>query len=134
MRQQYPAIQSLGLQLVAVGMGDPTQAVAFKRSRNITFPLLSDTSQRVYNSYGLGAINGQRELQSGSVGAIFGEVLKGNFGGIPVGDISQLGGTFLIDQQGIARYVHRDISTSDYPSMSELIGAARKVGTSSKPS
>jgi hypothetical protein len=120
LRQQQTLFESKGVQIVAVGMGNPAQARDFKRSRNISFPLLSDTSQRSYNAYGLGRFNFAAELSGGSLGAVFQQATKGNFAGIPVGDITQLGGTFLIDQSGIAHFVHRDRTSSDFPTISTL--------------
>ncbi len=107
-------------------MGDPAQARQFRQSRNLPFPLLSDTSQRVYRQFGLGAVSPMQELASGSMASLFGQASKGNFGGIPVGDVSQLGGTFLIDQQGIARFVHRDRSTNDFADVNAIL---KVIGT-----
>jgi AhpC/TSA antioxidant enzyme len=120
LRQQQRFFESKGVQIVAVGMGAPGQAQEFKKSRNISFPLLSDTSQRSYNAYGLGRFSFAAELSGNSLGAMFQQATKGHFAGIPVGDITQLGGTFLIDQSGIARFVHRDRTTSDFPTVSSL--------------
>lgn len=127
LRQQYPKFQEMGLQVIAVGMGNPSEAAQFKRSRQLPFPLLSDTGQRVFTAYGLTHINPVQELRSNTMGALLRETMKGNLAGIPVGDITQLGGTFLVDQQGIVQYLRRDTSSSVYPSMPELLNAARQL-------
>lgn len=108
-------------------MGRPSDARAFKQSRNLPFPLLSDSSQKVYLQYGLGMVNAFQEFQSNSAGALLREASRGNFGGIPVGDVTQLGGTFLIDQQGIARFVHRDRSTSESASIGAVVKAVESL-------
>lgn len=120
LRQQQAFFESKGVQIVAVGMGAPAQARDFKQSRGFKFPLLSDTTQKSYKAFGLGAFNTAAEVSGGSLISLFGQVAKGNFGGVPVGDITQLGGTFLIDQNGIARFVHRDRTSSDFPPVSTL--------------
>lgn len=108
-------------------MGSATEAASFKRSQQIPFSLLSNTDQRVYNAYGLGDINLSQEMQTNSLGALFRETLRGNFAGMPVGSVTQLGGTFLIDREGTARYVRRDRSTSDYPRRQELLEIVKKA-------
>src|SRR5262245_39623495 len=108
-------------------MGDPTEARAFKSSQKIPFSLLSDTGQGVYRAYGLGGVNMFEEMQANTVGALFRESMRGNFAGIPVGDVSQLGGTFLIDMQGVARYVRRNKNTTEFPRSPELLRALQAV-------
>ncbi len=110
-------------------MGNPSEANSFKRSRNIPFPLLSDTGQGVYKTYGLTHINPAAELRAGSMQALFSETVHGNFAGIPVGDVTQLGGTFLVDKQGITRYAHRDRSTNGYPAMRDLLTIVKQAQT-----
>ena len=123
LRQKHEFFKSKGVQLVAVGMGNPADARSFKQSRNLPFPLLSDSPQRVYRQFGLGMASAIQEFQSNTAGALLREASRGNFAGIPVGDVTQLGGTFLIDQQGIARFVHRDRSTSEPASLPALVKA-----------
>lgn len=117
----------MGVQVVAIGMGAPGEAASFKRSRGIPFPLLSDTRQDVYKSYGLGFINPTAELQTGAFGGLMREMVRGNFAGVPIGDVTQLGGTFLVDKEGVTRYAHRDRGTSTYPTMQELVAAVKKA-------
>ena len=117
----------MGVQVVAVGMGSPGEAARFKRSRNIPFPLLSDTRQAVYDNYGLTHLNPAIELQTGAAASLMLEAIRGNFAGMPVGDITQLGGTFLVDKEGITRYAHRDRGTSTYPTIQELLTAIKQA-------
>ena len=43
--------------------------------------------------------------------------------GMPMGDPFQLAGTFVIDQEGIIRYVHHAVNSADLPPNAELIAA-----------
>lgn len=105
----------------------PEEAQLFRESRRIPFPLLSDPGQRFYRSYGLGRIKPLQEMRAGTVNDLFKELGRGNFGGVPVGEVSQLGGTFLVDTAGIARYVHRDRATNDIPALPELFKAIKAL-------
>ena len=108
-------------------MGQPDQAVRFKQSRQLPFPLLSDPTQKAYFALGLGRVNMMSEFMSGSAISALQEAAMGNVAGVPVGDITQLGGTFLIDQQGIARFVYRDPASNMYPAIKEVMAAVEKL-------
>lgn len=108
-------------------MGTPQDNRAFKQSRRLPFTMLSNLDQRAYALYGLSGINPAAELATNTIGALFRETLRGNLAGIPVGSVTQLGGTFLIDGEGIARYLRREPSTSVYPSNQEVLAAAKQV-------
>lgn len=108
-------------------MGNSAEARTFKSSQKLPFHLLSDSGQGIYRAYGLGGINVMQEMQANTAGALLRETLRGNFAGIPVGDVSQLSGTFLIDQQGMARYIRREKSTGSYPRGPELLRALQAI-------
>jgi AhpC/TSA antioxidant enzyme len=121
LRQAYPKIQAANTQVVAIGMGNPVESRSFKHRLQIPFTLLSDDRQGSYKEIELGKASGGNELRSGTMGSLFGEVLKGNFGGIPVGDITQLGGTIIVDTNGTIRYFHRAESTNDNAPVADLL-------------
>jgi hypothetical protein len=121
LRQAYPKIQAANAQVVAIGMGNPAESRSFKQRMQIPFTLLSDTRQESYAEMNLGKANGVNEMRSGIMGSLFGEVLKGNFGGIPVGEVSQLGGTAIVDTNGMIRYFHRAESTNDNAPVADLL-------------
>lgn len=117
----------MGVEVVAIGMGLPEVSRLFKERHKITFPFLSDPGQKAYQAFGLGIMNPVAELMGGSGRALLRETLAGNFVGVPVGDVTQLGGSFLVNREGKALYVRRDQTSSSFPSGQELVKIIQKI-------
>ncbi len=121
-RDEFPRFQQAGGEVAVVAMAEPEQAAAFRSSYELPFRLLADPQRQAYRAFG---------LQRGSVWTVAGPVnwvagLKSfvrHGAGIPVGDPFQLAGTFVIDREGIIRYVHHAANSADRPSNAELIAA-----------
>jgi peroxiredoxin len=114
-----------GAQVVLVGMGTPEESAAFGMKFDIPFPLISDPRRQLYQAFGLKQISAL-ELASPSV--FFKGILtmtKGHGIGIPVGDVRQLTGVFIINTGGriIYRYIAND--PSDHPEPDTLLSALK---------
>ena len=120
-----------GLAVAIVTMGKPEDAGAFCQRERLSFQCLSDPSRSAYRAYGLrrGTLNEVMgpEPMLGYMRA----AMKGNFARVPVGDIYQLGGVFLIGTDGRLHYAHYPRHAGDHPLRGEI---ARAVGRLSTPS
>jgi len=121
-RNEYPRFQQAGGEVTVVVMADPEQADAFRTSYRLPFRLLADPQCQAYQAFGLQRGNAWK-VAGPSIWAAGLKSFVRHGAGMPVGDPLQLGGTFVIDQKGIIRYLHRAASAADRPVNTELIAA-----------
>lgn len=128
LRQVYPELQALGVEIATVTMGRPDMTQEFCRQQSVPFACLADPERLVYQAYGLidsfiGATHPTTWV------AYARSVLRGNLPrpmplGTPHG---QLSGAFLIDQQGVVRFAHRNQTAADNPSNEQLLAAVHPL-------
>ncbi len=95
-------------------------STAFRCNYELPFRLLADPQRQAYRAFG---------LQRGNVWKVAGPAIWAaglksfvrHGAGMPVGDPLQLAGTFVIDREGIIRYVHHAANSADRPPNAELI-------------
>jgi peroxiredoxin len=114
-----------GAQVVLVGMGSPEESAAFEMKFNIPFPLISDPKRQLYQSFGLKKIS-TLELLSPAV-AFKGilAISKGHTVGIPIGDVRQLPGVFIINTDGRIVYSYFASDPSDHPDPDIILEALK---------
>ncbi len=126
MREDYAKFQAAGGEPVGITMGTPEQTAAFGEKLAVPFTLLADLEQVAYRAFGLG---------KGSVSQVMGPrtwlplmrgMIRGGQGK-PTGDIWQMPGTFIVDQQGIIRLAHYPALQTDRPSNDELFDLLRSI-------
>lgn len=101
-------------------MGSPEEADSFCRAERLPFRCLSDPDRSAYRAFGLRRgtaleVIGPEPLLRGLRAAA-----RGYFPRMPVGDVYQLGGVFLIDREGSVRYAHYPRTSADHPPAGEL--------------
>ena len=121
-KQQF---DQAGAQVMLVGMGYPEESAAFEMKFNIPFPLISDPKGRLYNAFGLKKVS-TLELLSPSVAfkAIM-AITKGHTVGVPIGDVHQLPGVFIINTKGLIVYSHFGSDPSDHPDPDTILEALK---------
>lgn len=125
LRQKKQHFNQAGAQVVLVSMGTPEESAAFEMKFNIPFPLISDPKRQLYQAFGLKQISGL-ELLSPSVA--FKGILamtKGHTIGMPIGDIRQLPGVFIINTDGRIVYSHFASDPSDHPDPDTILEALK---------
>jgi peroxiredoxin len=119
-KQQF---DQAGAQVMLVGMGSPEESAAFEMKFNIPFPLISDPKGQLYKAFGLKKVS-TWELLSPSV-AFKGilAITKGHSIGVPIGDVHQLPGVFIINTEGRIVYSHFGSDPSDHPDPDTILEA-----------
>ena len=113
MRGEIGDHAAIGVAIVT--MGRPAEADGFCRAAHLPYCCLSDPARASYRAYGLrrGGANdifGPTVLAAGARAA-----LRGHFVGVPVGDVYQLGGVFLVNSDGRIGYAHYPRHAGDQP-------------------
>jgi hypothetical protein len=119
-----------GVTVGIVTMGKPEEASAFCARQRLPFRCLSDPARTAYRAYGLRRGRLTEVMGPEPMLRLARAAAKGHLVGVPVGDVYQLGGVFLIGTDGHLRYVHYARHAADHPSRGEV---ARVVGRSAEP-
>ncbi len=122
------AIEAAGLQTIAVAMGEPKHNQRYCGTLAPGVTCLTDETTAPYAAYGLGRGRVFGELMSPGVMAAGARATrKGYLPGQPVGDVTILPGTFIVDRQGSVRYAYYSAHAGDHPAIEALISAAVAV-------
>ncbi len=97
------------------------EAQAFRAALKAPYPVLSDEDQRAYQMFGLGHISGPFTLSD--VGSLAGEIVRHGGAFSHTQDMSQLGGTVVVDASGVIRFIHRSQRPSDNVPAEDIIAA-----------
>lgn len=122
MREAYPKFQERGTEVAVVTMGTPEQAAEICRRHQCAFPCLSDPQAEAYSAFGLERGGVAQLVTPRTILRAISSTLKGNYGG-PMGDVFRMGGTFVIDREGVIRYRHRARDAADIAPVEEVIAA-----------
>jgi peroxiredoxin len=129
MRQEYDRYTTAGLEIIAIGMGSPRRTAAFRRELKLPFPMLSDPRRVSYRAYGLLKMSLRREASIASAMHFARNVARHGGAREPDQNMLQLGGVFVVDQQGIVRYAFRSARAHEYPTVEQLIRVAPHLPT-----
>jgi AhpC/TSA antioxidant enzyme len=119
--------QVSGVTVAVVTMGRPEEASAFCQRERLPFRCLSDPARAAYRAYGLRRGGLTEIMGPGPMLGMMRAATRGHFVGVPVGDVYQLGGVFLIGTDGRLRYLHYARHAGDHPAPGEIARAARAV-------
>ncbi len=126
--QAHQSVLDLGGQIVAICMGELARSQQFAHITNLRYPLLSDPQEVVYDQYGL--ILGEKTFKwkldalSKDAPAAASMLYKKEYGEFLLGGNKfRMGGTFIVDTAGTARYTHRDTDSTDGAPVDEVIAA-----------
>ncbi|MBF0338420.1 MAG: redoxin domain-containing protein [Nitrospirae bacterium] len=121
MHKAKQRFEDLDTRIVLAGMGTPGQAEVFRRRHDLTFTIICDPRKHLYKTYGL--------LRAGITDIVSPKVVisglkalsKGHMPGVPVGDVRQLSGVFLVGKDSVLRYAYYSWDIVDYPSTADII-------------
>jgi hypothetical protein len=124
--QQRQKLDQLNVETKVVTFDADFMAKAYVANIKMTWPLLLDPEQTLYDAYG---------MRRGSWWAIYGLpsiwnylklIFRGRLPGKPGKDWRQLGGDVLIDPNGIIRLHHISTGPHDRPSVDSILEQVEK--------
>lgn len=118
-------IREAGGDIVAIGMGTPAHAADFRRSSGIEFQLLVAPDTSVHRAAGLAGGDWMKVLGPRAWPSIVRATRKGYRAKRTGADMSQLGGTFVIDTDGAVLWEHRARHSGDNSSSADILAALR---------
>ena len=126
MRDYKAQFEDLNTQPVVVSFTGGYWADHWLKDTGIDFPLLIDEEQQFYESYGL-----ERSIwktwQPKVVYDYAKRLIKGESLKQASGDPHQMGGDFIVDQQGIVRLAYQSDDPTDRPPVDDLLTILQRL-------
>jgi len=122
----HAELQNVGLQLLAVGLGEAKHAERYCGKLAPSLTCFAATSNDPYYSWGLqqATMADMRSEGFNILKASAKAVLNGQTQGAATGDTAMLTGTFIVDQKGIIRYAYYGKYVGDDPAFDVLLEQA----------
>ncbi|CUS04758.2 conserved protein of unknown function [Candidatus Promineifilum breve] len=114
-------IEAAGLQVVAVGLGQPKHARHFGDKLAPSVACLTNEEPDLHAIYGVERANILRMIAPDALMAGAQAAGRGHTQGASTGDVQRLPGTFIVDATGIVRYAHYGKYAGDNPDLVELL-------------
>lgn len=108
-------------------MGTQEESAAFQMKFDIPFPLISDPKGQLYKAFGLKHLSALGLLSPAVTVKGLLAVSKGHGIGIPIGDVRQLPGVFIINIEGRIVYSHFSRDPSDHPAPDTILNALKTM-------
>lgn len=121
MRQQYSQIQARGAEVVAISFEPRDRLFQLTRLLQLPFPILSDPERDVYTAYGLARGSWMKIFSPKTVWTYLKHFATGHGYHYGSSDWRQLGGDFVLGEDGTVLYEHRGQTPSDRPTVASLI-------------
>lgn len=111
--------------------GTVEQGDAFFFPRWPEVPAVADPDRAFYDAFGVEHGRWRTVLGARSIVRGVHAALKGNFVGLPVGDVWRMPGAFLIDRGAIV-WAHAPSHAGDHPDLTEVALVARRLAPASR--
>lgn len=109
--------------MLAVTFEPPDRAASYLASHLLPFPLLSDPDRRLYSALSLGSGRWKDLWSPATLKSYVSGLLRGRLPAVLHGDVSQLGGDFVLDREGQVMFAHRGSTPADRPDIPRLLEA-----------
>lgn len=127
LRRQQRALDGLGAAVLVVSFEPPAQAARMATTLGLPYPVLSDPDRRGYQAFDLKQGEREKLWSWQTAGAYVKGLARGTLPRRPRGDLTQLGGDFVIDAEGRVVFAHRGETPADRPSAGDLLAAVRRA-------
>jgi peroxiredoxin len=128
--EAYEEFRAAGADVVAIFQYRAEPTYHFARKRDVPFDCLGDPEREAYHAVGLERGSTREYLGPQLVKGFVRAARKGQFGGIPKGDVTQRPGTFVVSPEGKVVYAHYNKDSADNPPIGELLDAVRAAAPS----
>ncbi len=130
MRRHEDEIEALGLRVLVVSFETPESAELYVRETGLPWPLLIDSSRRLYTAYGMGRGRWWAIWGPATWLAYLRLIARGRRPQPASGDVHQLAGDVLIDPSGTVILHHVGDGPANRPSISLLLDPVRRATVS----
>jgi peroxiredoxin len=127
LEQHRTEFENVGVNVVAVGLGEPKHAAFFGPRLAPSVTCLTSPTPESHLAFGIGRAGAESLLQPAMFSAAVRAAAGGHLQGKATGDTHVLSGTFVVDRAGIIRYAHYARFPGDDPRIEDLLRAAEAL-------
>jgi peroxiredoxin len=127
LRRAKTRFDQAGARVVLVAMGTPAESSAFTREHAVPFEMVCDPERKVYQAFDLEQMAPLGFLSPSVALKGVMAMAKGHGIGVPVGDVRQLPGVFIIDSKGTIVFSHFAADPADHPAPDEILAALAAI-------
>jgi peroxiredoxin len=127
LRRAKDRFDQASARVVLVAMGTPAESNAFAREHAVPFEMVCDPERKLYQAFDLEQIAPLGFLSPAVALKGVMAVAKGHGIGLPVGDVRQLPGVFIIDSKGTIVFSHFAADPADHPAADDILAALAAV-------
>jgi len=121
LRQRYGDIEAKGAEVVAIFFEPMDRLFQLTRQLQLPYPVLSDPERDVYAAYSLAQGNLLKIFSPKTVWTYVKHFARGRRYENAASDWKQLGGDFILGEDGTVLYEHRGQTPADRPTVASLI-------------
>jgi peroxiredoxin Q/BCP len=121
LRQRYGDIEAKGAEVVAIFFEPRNRLFQLTRQLQLPYPVLSDPERDVYAAYSLAQGNLLKIFSPKTVWTYVKHFARGRRYEHAASDWKQLGGDFILGEDGTVLYEHRGQTPADRPTVASLI-------------
>lgn len=125
MELHHKEIEAAGLQIVAIGLGEPKHAAHFGGRLAPSVLCLTNEKPDLYDAFGIAQGNRLRMIAPDALAAGARAASRGFTQGAATGDTSRLSATFIVDRAGIIRYAHYGKHAGDHAHIDDVLAVWR---------
>ena len=127
MRHAKKDIEEAGGHVLLVGMGSENVTRDFIERFGVPFPMVCDPDQHLYRDYAVERMSPLGFLSPTMALRGISAMAQGHTMGLPEGDVRQLPGVVIIDEEGVIRYRHSGGDPADHPSPATLVNELQNL-------
>jgi peroxiredoxin len=124
-------IKASGLQVLAIGIGQPSHAEFFCSRLAPGITCLTSETITLHRRYGIGYGESKNYISTKFAGSVARAVMQGYMQGIPTTGPEGYGlltANFVVDRSGVIRYAHYARIVGDHPDFEEILQVGRSIG------
>ena len=127
MEQHESKFEKAGLNVVAVGLGEPRHAALFGPRLAPSVVCLTRPTPEAHAAFGIGRAGPDNLTQPAMLSAALKAAAKGHLQGKATGDTRVLSETFVVDGSGVVRFAHYARFPGDDPEIQDILHAAEAM-------
>jgi hypothetical protein len=127
LEQHRTEFENVGVDVAAVGLGEPKHAAFFGPRLAPSVTCLTRPTPEAHYAYGIGRAGVESLVQPVMFSAALKAAAGGHLQGKSTGDGRVLSGTFVIDQAGVIRFAHYARFPGDDPQTEDILHAAEAL-------
>lgn len=120
-------LKAAGLQVIAVGLGEPKHAERFCGKIEMPLTCVTDSTNESHFAYGIGRMGVLQAVNPNLIKAGMRAATAGHTQGKATGDAFMLNASFIIGRDGVVRWAHYNTHPGDHPQIAEIVAVGKSL-------